>query len=46
MKKIFSLFFSKQHTILLFVILALMAVAPFSNAQQRQLSEETTVKIA
>ena len=45
MKKYSLYFFSKQHTILLFVILALMAVAPFSNAQQRQLSEEQLSKL-
>ena len=31
---------NKQHPILLFVILALLATAPFSNAQAQQPSEE------
>ena len=31
---------NKQHPILLFVILALLATAPFSNAQEQQPSEE------
>ena len=31
---------NKQHPILLFVLLALLAAAPFSNAQAQQRSEE------
>ncbi len=36
---------NKQHPILLFVILALLATAPFSNAQAQQPSEEQLAKI-
>ena len=36
---------NKQPTILLFVILALLATAPFSNAQAQQPSEEQLAKI-
>ncbi|WNC72791.1 prolyl oligopeptidase family serine peptidase [Thalassotalea psychrophila] len=36
---------NKQHTTLLFVILALLATAPFSNAQAQQPSEEKLAQI-
>ena len=36
---------NKQHPILLFVILALLATAPFSNAQAQQPSEEQLARI-
>ncbi len=36
---------NKQHPILLFVILALLATAPFSSAQAQQLSEEQLSRI-
>jgi len=36
---------NKQHPILLFVILALLATAPFSNAQAQQPSEEQLAQI-
>ena len=36
---------NKQHPILLFVILALLATVPFSNAQAQQPSEEQLAKI-
>ena len=36
---------NKQHPILLFVILALLATAPFSNAQAQQPSEERLAQI-
>ena len=36
---------NKQHPILLFVVLALLATAPFSNAQAQQPSEEQLAKI-
>ena len=36
---------NKQHPILLFVILALLATAPFSNAQSQQPSEEQLAQI-
>ena len=36
---------NKQHPILLFVILALLATAPFSSAQAQQPSEEQLAKI-
>jgi predicted peptidase len=36
---------NKQHPILLFVILALLAAAPFSNAQAQQLSESRLAQL-
>ena len=36
---------NKQHPILLFVILALLATAPFTNAQTQQPSEEQLARI-
>lgn len=36
---------NKQHPILLFVILALLATAPFSNAQAQQPSKEQLARI-
>ena len=36
---------NKNHFILLFVILALLATAPFSNAQAQQPSEEQLAKM-
>ena len=36
---------NKQHPILLFVILALLAAAPFSNAQAQQLSKSRLAQL-